>query len=277
MSDPTRMGAEEQLPPSLQVLSEDLSAPGPALPLSAADAERLITSALKGPRSAALGGVGGAARRRRAAGVVALVLLGSSAAAAWYQHRVSARERALAQATASADRQAEREATQPKRVPQPETTAQVEIVSNEAAAPAQASDSVVRAVESPARAAPAEDLLQKASRLRREGQLKEAEQVYLQLVQREPQSSSAYVARVAVAELRIGRNPAGAIELLQAAVRYFPQGPLDIEIHQLLAQGYRATGNVTLERSALTRLTTRHSGSIAADRARTRLNELGNP
>jgi hypothetical protein len=30
-----------------------------------------------------------------------------------------------------------------------------------------------------------------------------------------------------------------------------------------------------LERNALTRLTTRHPGSLAADRARTRLNELG--
>jgi TolA-binding protein len=280
MIDPTNTDAEG-MPPSLKVLSEDLQAPGPALPLSALDAERLIAGALKAPQRRAVAlGLGSTVRKKRAMGAVALVLLGSSAAAAWYQHRVSVRERAKVEAFAD-QQPSERDSQRTGSSPTPPNPTPVsptpgsEGVTDGVLAHEQSADTVAPTVEPALRPAPAEDLLQKASRLRRDGQPKEAEQVYLQLVQREPQSTSAYVARVAVAELRIGRSPASAIELLQAALRHFPQGPLDIEIHQLLAQGYRSTGNATLERNALTRLTTRHPGSLAADRARTRLNELG--
>lgn len=262
-----------ELPPSLQVLAKDLGESGPALPLAPGDADRLIAQALRQRHKKAMWlASGGAVRKGRAAGAVALLLIGSSAAAAWYQHRVDVRDR-LARAAALADEGAARQqakrqitpaplepATTDENVPSPDTPLQ---------------PSVVPTVEPSAHAAPSEDLLQKANRLRREGQPREAEQTYLQLVQREPQSGSAYVARVAVAELRMGRNPASAIALLQAALRQTPGGPLDIEIHQLLAQGYRATGRAAAERSELLLLTQQHPGTLAADRARARLSELG--
>jgi hypothetical protein len=269
-----------ELPAPLQTLANDLAAPGPALPLADADAERMIAKALRESRGAAHFTAAGAVRpwrgslvhKRRAVGAAAVLLIGTSAAAAWYQHRSEVRARELARIAASAEAREARHEAQRQVAPallepataddklQPDTPVQ---------------PSVAPVVEPSAHAAPSEDLLQKANRLRREGQPREAEQTYLQLVQREPQSGSAYVARVAVAELRMGRNPAGAIALLQAALRQTPGGPLDIEIHQLLAQGYRATGKAAAERSELLLLTQQHPGTLAADRARARLSELG--
>jgi tetratricopeptide (TPR) repeat protein len=200
-------------------------------------------------------------------GAAALLLLGSSAAAAWYQHRVSEREQVQIGASGAQRDQYPTSPVAPATIPS-------STVANDSPNIAPAAP-VVEPVEAPVRNAPSEDLLQKANRLRREGQPREAEQTYLQLVQREPQSSSAYVARVAVAELRMGRNPASALELLRTALRQSPRGPLDIEIHQLLAQGYRATGKAGLERDELLLLSQQYPGTLAADRARARLSELG--
>jgi TolA-binding protein len=262
---------EEQLPEQLSSLL-DLGGDGPAAPLSGDAAERLIATALQERRTRA-GWFSGATRLRsgRALGVVALVLIGSSAAAAWYQHRIELRERELEHAVP--DDSAKQPRARTERAQQPSIVPTSEVVANEPAAPASTPDEGAGA-ESPGRVMPAEDLLQKASRLRREGQAKEAEQTYMQLVQREPQSMSAYVARVAVAELRLGRNPSSAIELLQAAQQRFPSGPLDIEIHQALAQACRGTGNAVRERAELKTLISQHPGTVAADRARARLSEL---
>lgn len=276
MSAPEHSDPELQLPQSLQALSQDFDASGPALPLSDAEAARLIAAALQQPqRNRGALWVAGGVPKRRAMGAVALLLLGSSAAAAWYQHRIELRDREHSQAVPSIDERAVQRGATPEH--QAPAVASSAVVADTAVAHntvALASAPEVRGAEAPARTVPVEDLLQKANRLRREGQPNEAAQTYLQLVQREPQSTSAYVARVAVAELRMGRNPAGSIELLQAALRHFPRGPLDIEIHQLLAQGHRATGNAALERSELTLLTKQHPGTLAADRAQARLGEL---
>jgi TolA-binding protein len=266
-----------QLPESLQTLAQDLDVAGPAVPLSDEDATRMIAAALEARHAKPALWRGGSARKGRVAAAGVLLLLGSSAAAAWYQHGIAVRERENARLEApsvAVDR--------PRNAPQsgqatpaqvvPYQPVQAQPTDGRVAQEARADESP--SVDIPARAVPAEDLLQKASRLRREGQPAEAEQTYLQLVQREPQSMSAYVARVAVAELRMGRNPASAIELLHTALRHFPNGPLEIEIHQALAQAYRGTGNALQERSELTRLITQHPGTPAADRAQVRLNEL---
>lgn len=276
MSAPGNSDPELQLPQSLQALSQDFDAPGPALPLSDAESARLIAVALQQSRRrrGALWFAGGVPKRR-AMGAVALLLLGSSAAAAWYQHRIELHDREHSQAVpSSAERAVQPSVTTQRQAPAAASSAVVahNAVEDQASEPTLAPE--VKGAEAAARAVPVEDLLQKANRLRREGQPNEAAQTYLQLVQREPQSTSAYVARVAVAELRMGRNPAGSIELLQTALRYFPRGPLDIEIHQLLAQGHRATGNAALERSELLQLTKQHPGTLAADRAQARLAEL---
>jgi len=284
MSGPAMTDTESGLPPevelpeSLQSLAQDLNGPGPALPLSQSDADQLIAGALRqrADRKGVIG-LGGGLRKGRAFGVAALLLLGSSAAAAWYQHRIDVQETERAQQAADEARAAPRRhpQNQQPRVPLSEPAAASAVT--ELQQPDQPEQTArTAAPEASSSGSPAEDLLQKANRLRREGQPKEAEQTYLQLVQREPQSMSAYVARVAVAELRLGRNPSSAIDLLQTALQRFPKGPLEIEIHQALAQAYRSTGNAALERSELTRLVTQYEGTPAADRARARLIELGN-
>ena len=122
---------------------------------------------------------------------------------------------------------------------------------------------------------PPEDLLAKASQLRAEGKLGEAERVYESLLKQRPSGSTAYVARVALAQLQAGRAPDAARQQLLLARKQQPAGALDPEISRLLASTYRAQGNSEAEARELRRLVTKHPGGAVGDEARRRLEELG--
>lgn len=80
------------------------------------------------------------------------------------------------------------------------------------------------------------DLLAEANRLRRSGRLAEAVRVYSRVVERAPSSQSAYVARVAAAQLLLGSAPEQALVLFRQAHKSRPTGPLEREIQRGIEQ-----------------------------------------
>lgn len=124
---------------------------------------------------------------------------------------------------------------------------------------------------------PGDDLLKHANRLRARADFGSAERLYTRVFVEHPGSLAAYVARVAAASIRLEHlgDARGARALLHEALREQPGGSLDLEIHSGLAKAARVLGDVDGERAALDTLVAKHGGSLAAERARERLDELG--
>lgn len=124
--------------------------------------------------------------------------------------------------------------------------------------------------------ASAEDLIARGNRLRGERRWADAERSYLAASQARPRSSISHIADVAAAGIRLDhrRDPAGAARLYRRALAARPSGPLALEAREGIARAERRRGSRASERRALEAILTRHAGTRAADRARTRLTEL---
>ena len=129
---------------------------------------------------------------------------------------------------------------------------------------------------SPAPASDPRDLLREANALRGQGAFPAAERLYLRVVREHPRSSTAYVAKVAAASLRLERlnNPRGALSLFRAALRDNPSGSLAQEVRRGIALATRRTGQRDAEQRALRDFLAHHGSTPFAATARTRLGEL---
>lgn len=265
---------QEPVPQALQQLAQDLDAPGPALSIGPERADALIARALHEAKQtpAPSAGPGRKLRSRRTLVVAALVLLASSAAAALYQSVLRSSEPPPAPTPAAGAAVAKHEGTSPPPAPPARPEPESAAVDDEP--PPVAEEPPTTTAPAPAAAVKPEDLLSKANQLRREGRLGEAETAYTQLIRREPHSASGYVARVALAELKLGKAPRDAIDLFLAAQRQSPKGALDIEIRKGLAMALRSVGDRSAERRQLGQLLALYPKSVAAEWARTRLQEL---
>jgi tetratricopeptide (TPR) repeat protein len=127
-----------------------------------------------------------------------------------------------------------------------------------------------RAVRAP------EDWLDDANGLRAKKRWREADKAYARVIATAPRSSSAYVARVASASVRLEhlRDPRGALARYRAALEQSPRGPLLEEIRFGIAESYRALGQRAEERRALESFVHDLPSSGLAKRARARLEEL---
>lgn len=272
------MAEHSELPVELTAL---LSADGdgPAAHIDAVAAARLVENALSGA-SAAAPQRGVQRPRMRKAGwllAAALVLTGSAAAMYAAQHAAQPVEH-VARATQpiAAPTATPEAATEPAAAPvqQPAPTAAP------ASAPAVvAPDQHATAPRVPARTSGADDLLQRANRLRGDGDYRNAEHTYLRAVAANPHGLTAYSARVAAAGLRLERfsDAAGALQLYKEALRTQPAGSLTPEIHEGMAHAYRALGRAADERRALRALLSDQASGPAAERARARLQVLDAP
>jgi tetratricopeptide (TPR) repeat protein len=122
----------------------------------------------------------------------------------------------------------------------------------------------------------AEDLLERANRLRGAGSFREADAVYAQVTREHRGTFAAYVAEVASASLHLEHlgDPRGAAQRFSRALRMRPGGALDLEALDGLARARRAIGDREGEREALRTLLSRHPGTAAAARATARLADL---
>jgi len=121
-----------------------------------------------------------------------------------------------------------------------------------------------------------EDSLQRANRLRAEGQFSRARDAYADVAKRFPRTLAAYAAQVAEAELELEHlgRPAVASRLFQRALSMRPKGALSIEALQGMASSARALGHRGDEVKALTSLLRLAPAGAVADRARLRLAQL---
>jgi TolA-binding protein len=265
------MSNGDKLLGQLELLKRGLDEPGPAPPLDP-ERERAMLDAALGTRVVPPGG----ARGLRVAVAVALVAVGAAAGlGAWRLTRsessgpkVSPPAAVPLVQTPSLPPRAEpavgREAAQ--SAPAREAASQLPEAAPRAASRAQPSASADSAREG--------DLLKQANDLRRGGDFAGAEQLYRQVIQRYPQTASAYVAMSSVASLILNRDPSGAVEMYRAARRARPAGALDLENRQGLARGYRKLGQSAAERRELEGLVATYPNAEASQRAKTRLVEL---
>ncbi|ATB37072.1 hypothetical protein CYFUS_002493 [Cystobacter fuscus] len=134
---------------------------------------------------------------------------------------------------------------------------------------------VARTGPAPVAAEP-EDLLRRANERRAAGQWREAETLYLRVIQSSPGTTSAYVAQVASGGLRLEHlgDAKGALRQYQQALRAKPRGMLSEEALQGVAESWRALGDTGREAQALEELLAAHPDSLLAGSARRRLDEL---
>ncbi|KFE69222.1 tetratricopeptide repeat protein [Hyalangium minutum] len=131
-------------------------------------------------------------------------------------------------------------------------------------------------------AAPAtepEDLLRRANERRAAGAWREADALYQRVIQSHPGTASAYVARVASAELRLKQlgDAQGALRQFQQALRMQPHGTLSEEARHGVAEAFQALGDPVREAQALKDFLQAHPESLLAEPARRRLQALSPP
>jgi tetratricopeptide (TPR) repeat protein len=121
----------------------------------------------------------------------------------------------------------------------------------------------------------AEDLLAEANKARGKRRWKDADRLYQKVAREYPRTASAQIALVAAGHIQLEHfdRPQKAARLFRAAGK--AGGPVAEEARYGLAEAYRATGDARAERAALERFLADYPGSPLADRARTRLTELG--
>ncbi|MFT3925594.1 MAG: hypothetical protein QM778_23845 [Myxococcales bacterium] len=273
---------------------------GPALPISARRTDDLLEAALKqgfdvaeaGTLPAVVSGVApvvmleptpaaavarGRSRRAQlglqaaAALLLGLVVAGSaSAALRWWEPREPA---------TSSPTQAAKKGTSVRsaRAPSP-VSLETTVVAPEVA-DTKDEDALERSPAKPrvaASARAAQDWLDQGNRLRAQAKWREAYQAYAQIWQRAPESSAAYVARIAAANLRLEHfaDPRGALGLLRAAIKQSPNGVLDEEARYGVAEAQRKLGDARAEQRALEELLAKHPQSAESARARARLARL---
>jgi tetratricopeptide (TPR) repeat protein len=118
--------------------------------------------------------------------------------------------------------------------------------------------------------------LAEANRLRAAARWQAADAAYERVWRSAPKSSSAYVARVAQASVRLEHlgDARGALTAYRAALAQSPDGPLGEEIRFGIAEALRRRGDARQERDALERFLAAYPDSPLATRARQRLAAL---
>ena len=119
-----------------------------------------------------------------------------------------------------------------------------------------------------------EELLQRASLLRRRGKLSEAERTYQRVIHLDSESTPAYVAMTAVGSLRQAKDPSGALDVYRRAREIRPNGALEVELITGMAQAYRRLGDTASEMRMLRELVAAYPQDAAAEAARRRLRRL---
>jgi tetratricopeptide (TPR) repeat protein len=121
-----------------------------------------------------------------------------------------------------------------------------------------------------------EDWLEDGNRSRAQKAWRDADESYARAIYAAPQSSAAYVARVASAGLHLDhlRDPRGALGRYRGALRARPNGPLSEEARYGIAECYRALKDREGERAALEAFLQKHPDAGLAGRARRRVLEL---
>ncbi|WNG15335.1 tol-pal system YbgF family protein [Cystobacter fuscus] len=245
---------------------------GPARRISRQRSADLIQGALAAALSTAPAPAPAPPRKLPWKGVlITSTCLGMMSAAAatgygWWAHRASKEEASQAVAPV---RVVPPPAAPVAAEPVPEAAPSEEVAA-EPPAPA-----VARTGPAPVAAQP-EDLLRRANERRAAGQWREAEALYLRVIQSSPGTTSAYVAQVASGGLRLEHlgDAKGALRQYQQALRAKPRGMLSEEALQGVAESWRALGDTEHEARALEELLTAHPDSLLAGSARRRLDEL---
>jgi tetratricopeptide (TPR) repeat protein len=298
------MSSDPPAPNSLKELFPLDDGPGPAQPIRAERAEALVRGALdawqaeRGLAEPAGASLKPPRRRAALAAFVALGVAGAAAAAGYTLLHSSLTPMPVLRAVSQplGGRPLPSAASAPEIPAVPEASAAPESPPEELrSAPASSSEAAPKAPhsrasgrqrdeaeeppaqESAAAEAIPQDWLRQANQLRASGRYAEAEQIYAKVYRTYPRSASAYVARVAAANIRLEHlNDAdGARRLYQAAEKGGKGGALEVEIRSGEARASRKLGEKAAEIEALRALIAAHPGSRAAERARARLTELG--
>ena len=262
--------------PSRQIMRLD-SLEGPALPLSAAEVDRMA-NAIAG-RAASVDGVARSGPRRRllpgglrwrvVVGVA--IVTGSAAALHWIPSR---RTQTLSKGAAV---QPGASALVPGSRAVPPALSALEPVSSARSLDSgpSGSPSGTRGVSAERSSVPAR-LLAHANELRRAQLWAPATAIYERIIREFPTSAEAYSAKVAAASLRLEKlgDPAAARQLYRQALRSPGTGALDEEILWGLGRADRAAGDPRAERATLKRLLAEHPQSLHAPYARARLRQL---
>jgi hypothetical protein len=255
---------------------------GPALPLPAAEVERMAraiahraasrdSAVPSGRRHTRLAGLGWRV------GVGVAIVTGSAAAVHWMSSRGAhpvSEDPGAKPAAASVRVPGPRMAQQAEPASTP-TIAPMQPLSPAASPEAGPSESGARSISTEPSGVPAQ-LLAHANGLRRAQQWAAAATIYEQVIRQFPASAEAYSAKVAAASLRLEKlgDPAAARRLFQQALRSPGSGALDEEILWGLARADRAAGDPRAERATLERLLALHPRTLHAPYARARLREL---
>jgi tetratricopeptide (TPR) repeat protein len=236
-------------------------ADGPALRLSAADADalvaRIVGRAWPEPMVTA--------RLRSRWLLVAAVLGLTGIAAGWVA--VKHPSRPLAAAAPAAPAPPPITLAAPKRPAAPEVATAAPPSPSITAAPRTRPATPAQSAEAAA------DLLRDANQLRGQGRWQDAEQAYTRVLGAFPGTAQAYVATLSAASLRLEHlgDPAGALRLYQS-VR--SGGALAEEAELGVARCYRALGDPTSEAQALRRFLASRPGSLLREQAEQRLQQL---
>ena len=243
---------------------------GPAASIGAAQAERLIANVLDAVQVPAAAAALPARKSRRTAFFLLAALVITGSAAAMYRAQRAAEERVDADRAERAAKPAiaiAPRASAPEPALRPAEPAPLAVAKPSAVRAPEPKSSVVRV---------ADDLLERANRLRGTGDYRAAERTYLQVIAQRPAGPAAYSARVAAAELRLEQlgDAKGALRMFEQALRSNPNGALAPEVHEGMAHAYRALGKSGAERDALRALLAKQASGPAAERARARLRAL---
>jgi len=234
--------------PGAFALLDSLDEPGPALPISDAQAQLLVQGAMAG-----------AARPMRAprrmtrfavAATLCAVVAGTAAAAIWYTKQ------------------------KPVELPAPAAPAPIKPPPPPVSAPSFVPPPPP-VVETPHHPPAAQDLLRLANQRRAQHQWRDAQSLYRRVEREYTGSESAYVAMLADASLRLEHlhDAHGALGLYRTALAKGP-GSLREEAGFGVAESYRALGQKKAEAQALDSFVAAHPDSPMTPRARERLEEL---
>jgi tetratricopeptide (TPR) repeat protein len=231
---------------------------GPAQPLNAEHAERLVQQVVRrrraNPRL-------GPHALRAAAAVIVCTVAGASFAA--YHHWPALR------------------GTPDRAAPAAKPAASAHVAKPETAPPpvAGSQPSAATATKPATKAEGPEELLARANALRAERRWAAAERAYRKVLSAGASEQQRYVALVAAASLTLQHlgKPAHALALYRSALTLVPKGDLTEEAEFGVAECYRTLGDTTHERAALDRFASDHPDSWLIDGVRRRLAELPPP
>ena len=244
--------------------------PGPALPITAGSAKRLVSQAVAAaqpvsPKRFPLGAVA----------ALLLVFIGVPATAAFVRYVVQAPPKIAKKPKKIRAQPQEKEVIKTTETPTP---APPQIVTAKPSRKKRRLKKRSRAAEvvSPSVAPSPEVLLKRAGRLRARRAWREAAEAYEMIVQKYPGHDVGYVASIAAAQIRLDHLDQldKAIAGFDWALLHHPKAALSVEARWGRARAFRQKGDLQEEQTALKQLLAHHPNSTYADRARQRLKAL---